>query len=224
MSMAICIMEQDKFVNLDETTFEKENKMERGDIQRLLKNQIDIIDSNLYVLDEEFSSWEDSGRRIDLLCLDNRANLVVVELKRTLKDEHADLQAIRYAAMVSKMTYENVVSIHRDYLKKQSPQDEISIENAESLIDQFLTSKNEGEQISKEDFAGDVKIILLAPDFSRELTTTALWLRERDIEIKCVRIKPYKYKNDILVDVQQLIPPPEINDYLVKIKDKETEE
>ena len=32
---------------------------------------------------EEFSDWEDSHRRIDLLCLDKDADLVVVELKRT---------------------------------------------------------------------------------------------------------------------------------------------
>lgn len=222
--MGICIMNQDEFIQLDETTYEKENKMERGDIQRLLKKQIDIIDPNLYVLCEEFSSWEDSDRRIDLLCLDDQGNLVVIELKRTLKDAHADLQAIRYAAMVSKMTYENVVSLHLDYLKKQFPQEEFSAEKAECLINEFIASKNEEHLLSKEDFASDVKIILIAPDFSRELTTTALWLRERDIEIKCVRIKPYKYKNDILVDVQQIIPPPETNDYLVKIKAKETEE
>ena len=119
--------------------------MERGDIQRLLKKQIDIIDPNLYVLCEEFSSWEDSDRRIDLLCLDDQANLVVIELKRTLKDAHADLQAIRYAAMVSKMTYENVVSLHLDYLKKQFPQEEFSAEKAESLINDFIASKKLAE-------------------------------------------------------------------------------
>ena len=35
------------------------------------------------VIGEEFGDWEDSKRRIDLLCLDKQANLVVVEIKRT---------------------------------------------------------------------------------------------------------------------------------------------
>ena len=35
------------------------------------------------VISEELSEWEDSRRRIDLLRLDQSANLVVIELKRT---------------------------------------------------------------------------------------------------------------------------------------------
>lgn len=36
------------------------------------------------VIAEEFGEWEDSKRRIDLLGLDREANLVVIELKRTV--------------------------------------------------------------------------------------------------------------------------------------------
>ena len=53
------------------------------------------------VLAEEFGEWEASRRRIDLLVLDKDANLVVVELKRTDDGGHMELQALRYAAMVS---------------------------------------------------------------------------------------------------------------------------
>jgi RecB family endonuclease NucS len=42
---------------------------------------------------EEFSDWQDRSRRIDLLCLDTDANLVVVELKRTNDAGHMELQA-----------------------------------------------------------------------------------------------------------------------------------
>ena len=47
------------------------------------------------VLAEEFGDWQDSRRRIDLLCLDRDAGLVVVELKRTEDGGHMELQAIR---------------------------------------------------------------------------------------------------------------------------------
>lgn len=68
-----------------ETSFSAEGVQERGDLQQLLKRRISVLapDGDVMVLAEEFSDWEDSHRRIDLLCLDKDADLVVVELKRT---------------------------------------------------------------------------------------------------------------------------------------------
>lgn len=68
---------------------------ERADIQRLLKRQIEIISPDTLVSAEEFSDWEDSKRRIDLLGIDTDANLVVIELKRTDDGGHMELQAVR---------------------------------------------------------------------------------------------------------------------------------
>ena len=60
----------------------------------------------MLIVSEEFGGWEDSRRRIDLLGLDRQANLVVIELKRSENGGHMELQALRYAAMISKMTFE----------------------------------------------------------------------------------------------------------------------
>jgi len=68
---------------ISETTFGAEGIMERNDIQRMLREQISVLDDRLMVIAEEFGDWLDSSRRIDLLCIDSEANLVVVELKRT---------------------------------------------------------------------------------------------------------------------------------------------
>src|SRR5690349_3046452 len=97
------------------TSFEGERLRERQDIQRVLRERIEAIDPNLMVLAEEFSDWQDSSRRIDLLCLDGDANLVVVELKRTSDGGHMELQAVRYAAMVSAMTFEQAVDTYVRY-------------------------------------------------------------------------------------------------------------
>ena len=78
---------------------------ERGDLQPLLKGQIEVLEDDLYVVAEEFGDWEDSRRRIDLLAVDKEANLVVIELKRTIDGGHMELQAIRYASMVSAMRF-----------------------------------------------------------------------------------------------------------------------
>ena len=108
--MPIYKLEGQKIVDLHQTTFSNEGIGEAQDLQKLIINSIEKVEKNLFVLSSEFEDWEDSRRRIDILCLDKDANLVVVELKRTEDGGHMDLQSIRYAAMVANMTF---VTIHQ---------------------------------------------------------------------------------------------------------------
>lgn len=89
----------ENFEAIEQTSLGKEEILERDDLQQLLKNQIDIIDEDLLVIAEKYSNFSDSGRRIDLLAIDKKANLVVIELKR-YNGGYMELQAIRYAAFV----------------------------------------------------------------------------------------------------------------------------
>jgi len=97
---------------LEPTSFAEAQIRERADLQRLLRGRIGVLSSDddgkpdLLVIAEEFGEWTESRRRIDLLALDRAANLVVIELKRVEDGGHMELQAIRYAAMVSTMTFE----------------------------------------------------------------------------------------------------------------------
>ena len=95
---------------LPPTTFVAQKVMERRDLQQLLLADISVLGDEMMVIGEEFGDWEDSKRRIDLLCLDKQANLVVVEIKRTEDGGHMELQAIRYAAMVASMTLERAIA------------------------------------------------------------------------------------------------------------------
>src|SRR5215475_10388608 len=95
------------------------NLRERADLQRLLRTQIEVLAEDLYVLTEEFGDWEESRRRIDLLAIDKNANLVVIELKRTTDGGHMELQALRYAAMVSTLTFDAAVEALQQYLNAQ---------------------------------------------------------------------------------------------------------
>ena len=72
------------------------------------------------VITEEFGDWLDSLRRIDLLCVNSDANLVVIELKRSDDGGHMELQALRYAAMVSAMTFDQAVETFARYKTKLS--------------------------------------------------------------------------------------------------------
>jgi hypothetical protein len=195
------------------TTFEGEGIAERSYLQRILRNNVGAIAPDCLVLAEEYGSWADAKRRIDLLCIDSNVNLVVVELKRTEDGGHADLQAIRYAAMISVMTFDDAVNAHAAYLKKSS-------EEATQAILDFL----KWEIPRNEQFAQDVRIVLVSAEFSKELTSTALWLNTKGVDVICVRLKPYKIADRVLVDIQQIIPLPEATDYQNQLRKKEEEE
>lgn len=158
------------FRPINQTSFMEQRVRERHDLQRLLRSQIGVLGDDLYVLTEEFGDWEDSRRRIDLLAIDQQANLVVIELKRTSDGGHMELQAIRYASMISAMTFERAVQIHGEFLTRMG-------EPGEGARARMLAFLN-WEEPDEENFAPDVRIILVSEDFGKELTTAVLRLRD----------------------------------------------
>lgn len=214
--MPIYKLNGNKIVELHQTTFSNERIDEARDLQKFIINSIEIIEKNLFVISSEFGDWEDSKRRIDILCIDKDANLVVIELKRTEDGGHMELQSIRYAAMIANMTFEKAVKAFHRYIEKNN----LQIENPEEAILNFL----EWDEVNEEIFANDVRIILVSADFSKEITTSVLWLIERDLDIKCIRIKPQKDGESLYFDIQQIIPLPETTDYQVKLREKAVEQ
>lgn len=213
--MGLYSIKGDSLELINQTTYSDKQVHERQDLQRWLKNSIESIAPGCMVLDEEFSDWADSNRRIDLLCLDRDACLVVIELKRTQKGGHMDLQAIRYAAMVSHMTFERAVRSHARYMKNnnQNPAE------AEQRILDFLG----WHEPCEDEFGTEVKIILASADFSTEITTSALWLREQQIDIRCVKISPHNYNGQLIVQVEQIIPVQSAEEYQVRELEKLSE-
>jgi len=208
--MAIYALTDDQLVPVSATKFSVENLHERRHIQQLLKANIAVLDDSLMVIAEEFGEWLDSSRRIDLLCVDTDANLVVVELKRTEDGGHMELQALRYAAMISAMTFEQLIDTHARALNAVQP----DTETARAKILDFLGWSDPDEEL----FGRDTRIILASANFGKELTTAVLWLRDRDIDIRCVRLQPYRMADGaVLLDVQQLIPLPETSSFQTQI-------
>lgn len=213
--MPIYEVTTDKLREIEPTSFSAAGVRERADLQRLLRNQIEIISPDTRIISEEFGEWEDSKRRIDLLGIDKNANLVVFELKRTDDGGHMELQALRYAAMISTMTFEKAIQVYSDYLGSDS-----SNEDAERNLLGFLG----WEERDDENFAQDVRIVLISAEFSKEITSTVLWLNDYGLNIQCIRMKPYNDNGRTLVDVEQLIPLPEASAYQVGVREKNREE
>lgn len=205
----------DRIDPLPETTFAQRGIKERSDLQRLLRANIGVVAPDVLIIAEEFGEWAGAKRRIDLLGVDDQANLVVIELKRGDDGEHMDLQAIRYAAMVSGMTFARAVQVYQAYLDRAAA--------GQNARDELLKHLH-WEEPREDEFAQDVRIVLVSGDFSKELTTAVLWLNQRDLDIRCVRMKPYANGAETIVDVQQVVPLPEAEEYMVQVRAKEQAE
>lgn len=197
------------------STFTHLGVRERDHLQRALRAHIDAITPGVrtMVLAEEFGDWVGANRRIDLLCLDEDAKLVVVELKRE-DGAHMELQALRYAAMISSMNFSQAVEARRKYAAQQDLQ-----EDSEVVIREFLR-REEGTVA----LAETVRVVLAAASFNQELTTSVLWLNRQGLDIRCVQMRPHQIADRVLLDVQQVIPLPEAAQYQVAVREKAQEQ
>ena len=158
--MAIYKIENKSLAAIQSTSFEVEGILERRDLQRMLRERIDIISPRTLVIAEEFSDWEDTKSRVDLLGVDDHANLVVVELKRNDSGSYMELQAVRYAAMLSTLTFEKAVQIYEDFLRKTQ-----QTKNARQELLVFLG----WQEPHADEFASDVRIVLAAAEPLRRM-------------------------------------------------------
>jgi hypothetical protein len=116
--------------------------------------------------------------------------------------------------MVSKMTFDEAVETLRRYYTQRGLEGDPQVRLLEFL---GWADPAEGR------FGEDVRIVLAAPGFTQEVTSTVLWLNEHDLDFRCVRLQPYRLAGSILLDVQQIIPLPEAGDYQVQIRQKQRE-
>lgn len=209
--MTLFSVQDNQLKAVQTTTFAQEAILERKHLQAMLHRDTSPLGEDLLVLREEFGNWQDSSRRIDLLCLDKSGSLVVVEIKRTEDGGHMELQAIRYAAMVSSMTLDQAIATHQQTLGPNG-----SVEEARNSILDFLGL----DSVDDAELTGEVRIILVSADFSSEITTAVIWLNRQGLDIRCIRLRPYKLGNQLLIDATQIIPLPEAADYEVKIREQ----
>lgn len=214
--MPLFEMKSGELVAVPSSTFATEKVLERADLQRLLRARIDAIAGDVLIVAEEFGAFTDARRRIDLLGVDREGRLVVFELKRTADGGHLELQALRYAAMISTMTFDDLVGHYENYLAAVEPE---AADEAQARLANWLDN-GDSTVISRH-----VRIVLVSAGFDREITTTVLWLTDLyGLDIRCIRLTPYRVGERLLLDVQQVIPLPEASELTIQLRRKATQE
>jgi hypothetical protein len=208
--------EKNEAVSINKRTFHELEFKERQHLQEWISKNTDIVGENLLIIQKEFSGFDDTKERLDLLAIDEKGNLVIIENK--LDDSGRDVvwQSLKYASYCSSLTKNDIRDIFQDYLDTKGDE-----ANAEKLICEFLEIEDFSEIELNSD---DQRIIMIAANFRKEVTSTAMWLLEHNVKIKCIKVTPYELEGKVLLDTEQIIPVADAEDYLIKIANKKQEE
>ena len=174
-----------------------------------------IISEDLLIITKEFSGFDRTSERLDLLAVDDRGRLVVIELKRDDTGADAYWQAIKYASYLRRASKDEIIGMLARYEQIEEP------EAGEKLL----------AHLDADDLASlnnDQRIILASHRFAPEVTSAALWLNGKvsgESLVTCVKLTPYRdEKTDSLyLQANVIIPVPGEDDYAVQIGHRQVE-
>lgn len=208
--------EKNEAISINKKTFQELDFKERKHLQEWICKNTDMLGEPLLIIQKEFSGFDDTKERLDLLAIDQFGNLVIIENK--LDDSGRDVvwQSLKYASYCSGLTKSDIKDIFQKYLNSQGKD-----EYAEKILSEFLNVEDFSEVELNSD---DQRIIMIAANFRKEVTSTVMWLIDHNIKVKCIKVTPYELGGQILVDTEQIIPIKDAEDYLIKIANKKQEE
>lgn len=185
---------------------------ERDDLQEWVIEHPEILGEDVLILTFEFDRWQASSGarqldRFDVLGLDTDGRLVIAELKRDKAPDTVEMQAIKYAALVSRFTDDDLVEVHARFLARSGG--EIDLDRARQQI---------------QDHAGDLdpellqepRIVLVAGAFPPIVTSTVHWLKRMGVDVTLQTVQAYRvFDGRTVITVSQLYPLPELEDLLI---------
>lgn len=199
-------------------TFSDLKFREREHLQEWLENSPTAFgdDDELLFIQKEFDGFDDTRERLDLLAIDKQGDLVIIENKLDDSGRDVTWQVLKYASYCSSLSKQQIKDIYQSYLDKKGVS-----ENAESNISDFLDAEDFKEiQLNKTQ-----RIILVSGNYRKEVTSTVLWLLQKyNLKIQCFKATPYSFGEQIFLNIEQIIPVHEVEEYTIKMAEKAQEE
>ena len=199
-------------VGVQRATFAGLGFSERKHLQEWIAKNPAMLGEELLIIQKEFAGFGDTNERLDLLALDKNGDLVIIENKLDDSGKDVTWQTLKYVSYCAGLTKSEIVQIYQKYLADK---------NAEEEICSFL---------EQEDFAeinlnqGDQRIIIVAANFRKEVTSTVMWLIDHKIKIKCIKDTPFLHGENIFIDTEQIIPIKDAEEYQIKLAGKKQQE
>jgi hypothetical protein len=200
---------------LEKKLFKELKIREREHLQEWIAKNPEMLGEELLIIQKEYDGFNDTNERLDLLAIDKNGNLVIIENK--LDDTGRDVvwQALKYTSYCSTLTTSQIINMYQDYLDSWQNGDDAK----QNLLD-FLDRNEEELLLNRK----DQRMIFVANNYRKEVTSTVLWLLKKDIQIKCFRATPYAMGDNMFLQMEQIIPLPETAEFMIDANVKEKEE
>lgn len=185
---------------------------ERQHLQEWVIEHPEVLGPDVKIVAFEFGSWAaHTGAverdRLDVLALDGDGRLVVVELKRDKAPDTVDMQALKYAALVSRFTRDDLDRVHAQYLTKKRGE----------VIDAVAAGAELDEWAAiTEDTLRLPRLVLMASEFPKTVTATVVFLHQQlGLDVQLLAFQAYRTATEVLITVSQHYPPPDIEEFVL---------
>lgn len=194
---------------------------EREHLQEWIANEPAALGEELLIIQKEYDGFFETKERLDLLALDKDGNLVIIENKLDDSGKDVTWQALKYVSYCSSLTEEGIRQMYQEYLSKIGEK-----KTAEEKLSEFFDDI-EYDELALNKAYGQ-RLILIAANFRKEVTSTVMWLMNHNIKIQCFKATPYKLGDKLLLNMEQIIPIKDAEDYMIsqfaKSKSGDTDE
>ncbi|SFE34256.1 hypothetical protein SAMN05216251_102551 [Actinacidiphila alni] len=143
--------------------------------------------------------------RLDVLGLDATGRLVVVELKRDTADRDVHLQAITYAALVSRFDLETLAEAHRRF--RVSRGESVTVEECRQRLLDHVDGDWDPEVLQRP------RLVVIAADFPKQVTHTVVWLSEMNLDIDLVQVSLWKVEGHLVAGFSKVYPTPQVEEF-----------
>ena len=208
---------KNRIEKIKQVTFSELGFKERGHLQEWLEANPEALGEDFLIIQKEFSGFNDTNERLDLLALDKKGNAVIIENKLDDTGRDVTWQALKYASYCSTLTKEQIRNIFQQYLDKRGQSEE-----ATNKLSEFFNNA-EYEELTI-NISQSQRIILVAGSFRKEVTSTVLWLLNFKIKMQCFKALPFALGEQLFLTVEQIIPTKDAEDYTISMVDKAQED
>ena len=203
-------VEEDKATEVQRVGLSGLGLHERAHLQEWILAHPRVLGPGVTVVASEYDRWQTAAgdpvlNRLDILGLDQDGRLVVAELKRAAAPDTIHMQALNYAAMVSRLTTNDVAELYAKAETQRGHPMDVDSALAELTTMRLMTA----ESIRRP------KIVLVASDFPAPVTATVVWLNEQGVDISLIRFRAYQLGDQAVVSFSRLFPVPDVEEFTI---------